>query len=194
MTTRNVYRTKRPAHSEGTFWPRESLRRPSFVVAPRKGGGRNDDEDEPPLNAPRPEHVDAYRTETDGERGDEDRTEWAPQSVTTRRGENAAPRKVASTISIKRFSSIPGELPEPRASTNAAAKPPATPAMTNDSAMNLRGASPEVSAASRLPPDGLQIEPPPGAVQRREEDHRQRGGPPALRSECPRPARLAGRR
>ena len=38
----------------------------------------------------------------------------APQTVTTRRGEKAAPRKVASTISTSSVSSEPGELPEPR--------------------------------------------------------------------------------
>ena len=56
----------------------------------------------------------------------------APHKVTTRRGENAAPRNVAKTISNKRVSSEPGEDPDPRASTNEDAIQPAKADNMND--------------------------------------------------------------
>ena len=76
----------------------------------------------------------------------------APHIVTTRRGESAAPRKVASTISIIRFSSLPGVLPEPRASRKNEAAKPDSAAGTKLWAIRRRTLSPAVSAASRLPP------------------------------------------
>jgi hypothetical protein len=56
----------------------------------------------------------------------------APQIVTLRLGEKAAPRKVANTISKRRLSSVPGDDPEPRANTNIEARKPVHAARKKD--------------------------------------------------------------
>jgi hypothetical protein len=89
--------------------------------------GRQHDEDQATLDGAHPEDIHPQQAKAVGERVDQYRPEQRPQMVTTRRRENAAPIKVARTVSSSNGVAVPLELPEPWLSSGKIASPAAIP-------------------------------------------------------------------
>lgn len=76
--------------------------------------GRQHHQDQAAFNGAHPEDIDPQQAEPVREGVDQIAPSSAPQMVTTRRREKAAPIKVASTVSSSSGVAVPLELPEPR--------------------------------------------------------------------------------
>lgn len=74
---------------------------------------RQHHEDQAAFDRAHPENIHSQQAEPVRERVDQHRAEQRPQMVTTRRRENAAPIKVARTVSSSSGVAVPLELPEP---------------------------------------------------------------------------------